>query len=103
MRGSRVRKPRSGSPDQSAGQVRQEQASRPPNLRWDTHVAVRLSDFWDRMRRVFGDAYAESLAHDHVMAGLHGRTVTQALADGDDAQRVWRAVCAEFAVPASER
>lgn len=64
---------------------------------------MRLTDFWDRMRRVFGAAYAESLATDHVLSGLDGRTVVQALAEGDDAKSVWRAVCAEFAVPLAER
>ncbi len=64
---------------------------------------MRLSDFWDRMSRVFGPGYADSLARDHVLSGLGSRTVEQALADGDDAKDVWRAVCAEFAVLASER
>lgn len=64
---------------------------------------MRLSDFWDRMGRVFGEGYADSLARDHVLAGLQGRTVGQALAEGDDPKLVWRAVCAEFPVPASER
>jgi len=64
---------------------------------------VRLTDFWERMRRSFGAAYADSLARDHVLAGLSGRTVEQALADGEDAKLVWRAVCSEFDVPARER
>jgi hypothetical protein len=64
---------------------------------------VRLTDFWERMREQFGPAYAESLARDHVIAGLGSRTVTQALADGEDAKGVWRAVCEEFALPARDR
>jgi hypothetical protein len=64
---------------------------------------VRLTDFWDRMRRRFGESYADSLARDHVLATLSGRTVEQALADGEDAKIVWRAVCSEFEVPATER
>ena len=55
--------------------------------------------FWERMRAQFGDVYAESVAKDHVLAGLGGRTVTQALADGEDAKLVWRAVCEAFPVP----
>jgi hypothetical protein len=51
------------------------------------------------MSEQFGPAYAESLARDHVIAGLGSRTVTQALADGDDAKLVWRAVCDEFELP----
>ena len=65
--------------------------------------AVRLSEFWTRMRAHFGDAYAGSVAKDHVLATLGERTVDQALADGVDAKAVWRAVCAEFDVPQSLR
>jgi Protein of unknown function (DUF3046) len=60
---------------------------------------VRLTTFWDRMRAQFGDAYADSVARDYVLAGLGGRTVSQALADGEDAKVVWRAVCEAFKVP----
>jgi hypothetical protein len=65
--------------------------------------AVRLSEFWTRMRDHFGEGYAESVAHDHVMKALGGRTVDQALDSGEDAKRVWRAVCEEFDVPARKR
>ncbi|ADG87836.1 hypothetical protein TBS_00930 [Thermobispora bispora] len=54
---------------------------------------MRLSDFWDRMRRHFGETYAESWAKDFVIARLGGRTVEQALADGFSAKEVWQAVC----------
>lgn len=64
---------------------------------------MRLSEFWQRMRAQFGDAYAASVAKDHVFADLGGRTVEQALADGEDAKTVWRAVCAEFNVPQNLR
>jgi DUF3046 family protein len=64
---------------------------------------VRLQDFWNRMGRQFGPTYAESVAGDHVLARLGGRTVTQALADGSDAKDVWQAVCEEFDVPAQLR
>ncbi len=64
---------------------------------------MRLSEFWERMRAQFGDAYAASVAKDHVFAQLGGRTVEQALADGQDAKTVWRAVCAEFDVPRNLR
>jgi len=60
---------------------------------------VRLTAFWERMRAQFGDAYAESVAKDHVLAALGGRTVSQALADGTDAKTVWRAVCETFNIP----
>ena len=61
--------------------------------------AVRLTDFWERMRAQFGEVYAESVAKDQVLAALDDRTVNQALADGEDAKTVWRAVCETFDVP----
>jgi hypothetical protein len=60
---------------------------------------VRLTVFWERMREQFGDSYSRSVAKDFVLAGLGGRTVDQALADGVDAKTVWRAVCEAFDVP----
>jgi Protein of unknown function (DUF3046) len=51
------------------------------------------------MRAQFGDSYAESVAKDHVIAGLGDRTVNQALADGEDVKAVWRAVCDAFRLP----
>jgi Protein of unknown function (DUF3046) len=60
---------------------------------------VRLTDFWERMRAQFGEAYAESVAKDQVLAALGNRTVNQALADGEDTKAVWRAVCETFDVP----
>jgi len=64
---------------------------------------VRLTVFWERMRAQFGDGYAESVAKDFVLAGLGGRTVEVALADGEDAKVVWRAVCETFNVPETLR
>ncbi|MCL9795919.1 DUF3046 domain-containing protein [Frankia sp. AgKG'84/4] len=64
---------------------------------------MRLTEFWAKMNDRFGSAYAESFAHDHVLAPLGGVTVEAALARGDDAKVVWRAVCEEFDVPARER
>jgi hypothetical protein len=51
------------------------------------------------MRAQFGDVYAESVAQDYVIASLGGRTVNQALADGEEAKTVWRAVCDAFHLP----
>jgi hypothetical protein len=65
--------------------------------------AVRISEFWTRMRAQFGDAYASSVAKDHVLSTLGERTVDQALADGVEAKTVWRAVCKEFDVPPNLR
>jgi hypothetical protein len=60
---------------------------------------VRLTVFWERMRAQFGDTYAEHVAEDYVLSSLGERTVNKALADGEDAQVVWRAVCETFNVP----
>jgi hypothetical protein len=60
---------------------------------------VRLTVFWELMRAQFGETYAESVAKDQVLATLGDRTVNQALADGEDAKTVWRAVCDAFDVP----
>ena len=51
----------------------------------------------------FGEGYARSVAHDHVLQALGGRTVDQALAAGEPAKKVWRAVCDEFEVPSRKR
>jgi Protein of unknown function (DUF3046) len=55
--------------------------------------------FWERMGEQFGDVYAQSVAQDFVLADLGGRTVNQALADGEDVKVVWQAVCEAFRVP----
>ena len=58
-----------------------------------------MTAFWDRMNSQFGDSYAASVAQDFVLAGIGGRTVTQALSDGEDVKVIWRAVCEAFNVP----
>jgi Protein of unknown function (DUF3046) len=58
-----------------------------------------LTEFWARMRAQFGDVYAQSVAKDYVFEKLGGRTIERALADGEDAKVVWRAVCETFDVP----
>jgi hypothetical protein len=60
---------------------------------------MRLTDFWARMRAELGEVYAESYARDTVIAELGGRTVEQALAAGEDAKTVWRAVCVARELP----
>ena len=60
---------------------------------------MRLTEFWRRMDEQFGSVYAQSVAKDYVLAGLGGRTVMQALADGEDVKEIWRAVCTAFNVP----
>jgi hypothetical protein len=55
------------------------------------------------MNAQFGEAYAHSVAKDYSLAGLDGRTIDHALADGEDVKKVWRAVCDSFNVPDSLR
>jgi hypothetical protein len=57
---------------------------------------VRLTDFWWRLEQVFGDGYAASVAADQVLPQLAGRTIDQALADGEETVVVWRAVVAAY-------
>ena len=58
-----------------------------------------MTEFWQRMTAFFGEGYAESVAKDYVLSALGGRTVNQALAEGEDAKVVWRAVGETFNVP----
>jgi hypothetical protein len=64
---------------------------------------VRLTVFWDRMNSQFGEDYAASVAKDYVLADIGGRTVSQALADGEDVKLIWKAVCDAFDVPGTLR
>jgi hypothetical protein len=64
---------------------------------------MRLTVFWERMAEHFGAGYADTFAHDHVMSGLGGRTVHEALAAGWSAKDVWQVVCAVMDVPAEKR
>jgi hypothetical protein len=73
-----------------------------PGARRPIVVVVRQTEFWRRMEARFGAAYARSYAADQVLPTLSGRTVLQALADGDDVKAVWRAVCEALEVPAAE-
>lgn len=53
---------------------------------------MRLTDFWERMDQALGAGYARSWAADFHVPELGGKTVDQALADGEDTLVVWRAV-----------
>lgn len=66
-------------------------------------MRVRLTVFWERMNRQFGESYAASVAKDYVLSGLGGRTAEAALADGEDVKTVWQAVCEAFDVPETLR
>lgn len=53
---------------------------------------MRLTDFWERMEQALGAGYARSWAVDFHVPELGGRTVEQALAEGEDTLVIWRAV-----------
>ncbi len=55
------------------------------------------------METHLGSSYARSYARDHVLSALDGRTVEQALAEGEDATRVWRAVVVALDLPVRYR
>lgn len=64
---------------------------------------MRLTDFWERMDAALGPTYARSWAHDFVLSELGDKTVDQALEEGEDAQRVWRAVHSALQLPQRDR
>ena len=64
---------------------------------------VRLTHFRQLMADEFGAVRAGSISRDHVFSALEGRTVDEALEQGAEPRDVWRAVCAEFEVPAERR
>lgn len=68
-----------------------------------TVARVRLTQFRSLMDDEFGPVRAASLARDHVLADLGGRTVEDALEAGLDPRTVWRAVCDAFDVPPGRR
>lgn len=55
------------------------------------------------MGGALGDGYARVWAEQTVLAGLDGRTVRQALDDGEAFKRVWEAVWAALELPLSLR
>lgn len=54
------------------------------------------------MEARFGATYASSVAADYRLPAL-GATINDALADGVETKTIWRAVCAEFEMPAQLR
>lgn len=64
---------------------------------------MRYSQFRELMDGEFGAARASSIARDHVLTALGGRTVEQALAAGIDTREIWLAVCTAYDVPPARR
>jgi hypothetical protein len=55
------------------------------------------------MESALGPTYARTWAREHVLAGLHDRTVLQALDSGWEPKAVWREVWRELQLPARDR
>ena len=64
---------------------------------------MRLTEFWQRMGDQLGPSYAPVWASLTVLSELGGRTVEEALAQGEEARTVWRAVVVHLELPASRR
>ena len=64
---------------------------------------MRHTEFWARMEGALGAAYAPSWAERHVVRALGGRTVLEALDQGEPPKAVWRAVWAELGLPDQDR
>jgi hypothetical protein len=55
------------------------------------------------MEQALGSTYARSWARSQVIPALDERTVDEALADGEDAKRVWREVWRVLELPSKDR
>lgn len=64
---------------------------------------VRHTEFWARMDRHLGGAYARVWADQFVIGVLGNRTASEALDAGIAPKDVWRAVWEVLDLPASER
>lgn len=65
---------------------------------------MRHTEFWERMEEALGSsAYARNWSEQQVIAELDGRTVRQALDDGESPKAVWRAVWETLGLPARQR
>ncbi|WP_310964606.1 DUF3046 domain-containing protein [Nocardioides terrisoli] len=64
---------------------------------------MRHTEFWRRMEEALGSSYARVWASQQVLPELGGRTVAEALAAGEPAKQVWRAVWAALELPPGER
>jgi hypothetical protein len=64
---------------------------------------MRHTEFWARMNHALGSSYARTWSREQVLADLGGRTVVQALDEGESPKSVWQAVWRALGLPASER
>ncbi|MCP2256756.1 Protein of unknown function (DUF3046) [Streptoalloteichus tenebrarius] len=64
---------------------------------------MRNTVFRRLMADEFGEVRAETIARDHVLSSLGGRTVDEALEAGQEPKEVWQAICDAFDVPFERR
>ena len=64
---------------------------------------MRHTEFWARLEKELGGAYAHTWAKTQVMSSLGGRTPDEALSSGVPPKQVWAAVREALQLPASER
>lgn len=64
---------------------------------------MRVSELRRLMDDEFGSSYASSVAADHRMAAIGGRTVDEAVADGLEPRSVWLALCDSYDIPQARR
>ncbi len=64
---------------------------------------MKETELWQRMRHHLGDGYYRVWASEQHLAGLGGKTVEQAVAEGDPVKVVWRAVWDVLELPERER
>ncbi len=64
---------------------------------------MRHTEFWTRLERALGKAYAHHWADQFVMADLGSRTAGEALRDGVAPKQVWAAVWKALELPATEQ
>ena len=76
---------------------------KPGCQRCATLSAVRHTELWARLEAALGSDYYRHWASTQVLAGLDGRTVTEALAAGASAKQVWAEVRTALDLPLSER
>ncbi|MGZ4428813.1 MAG: DUF3046 domain-containing protein [Nocardioidaceae bacterium] len=64
---------------------------------------MRHTEFWARMERALGPAYARSWATQVAMPALDHRTVQEGFASGCSPKEIWQAVWETLELPPSER